>query len=172
MKIKGKKTSENIKKDAGSITVEMCLIFPIVVWSVFFVIYLFVGELNRGAATGEVYEKLYNREAYIFYNNGQGVFEEVLKENIDLALKQSIAFLGNLETTVVFNNSDHQVLHNLEQFYAGNLQISVWYEEQFPGISYMIKDTDAGQTITGSQEIRDTSNNLRRWQIYGQVLSD
>lgn len=172
VKTKGKNLEEYVKKNDGSITVELCLIFPFVVWTVFFVIYLFIGELNQGVVTGEVYEKLYNREAYVYNDTRQADFEEILRGNMDLMLKETVAFIEDMETSVVFIHSGNSIFHNLEKFSAGNLQVSVSYKEEYPGISNMIKDTDVGKMIMGNQEIRDTSNNLRRWQLYGKVLSD
>lgn len=161
-----------IKGNKGSSVVELCLIFPIIIWTVFFVIYLFIGELNQGIAIGNAYEKLYNRETYIYNNSGQAVFEEVLEEHIESDLRNRMSFLEGLEVSTDFIREGNSVFHNLEGLKAGNLQVTVSYETLYPGISKLVEDPVVHKSITSRQEIRDTANNLRRWQLYGQILSD
>ena len=45
------------------------------------------------------------------------------------------------------------------------------YTEKYPGISYVVKDDGRRKTVTAKREIRNTGNNLRRWQTYGKLLS-
>ena len=161
-----------VTDNRGSSVVELCLIFPIVVWTIFFVIFLFVGELNHGIAEGEAYEKLYNRGAYIFSNTGQAAFENILEEHIEKNLENGMSFLEALDVSVNFISSGDSLVHNLKKFRAGDLEIIISYEAMYPGISKLVEASFVDKTITCNQEIRDTGNNLRRWQLYGQILSN
>lgn len=160
------------KNNDGSSVVEVCLIFPIVVWCVCFVMHLFISELNQGIVTGDIYETIYNREAYI-YNHTEGEsYQNILEDRVSDDLNNQMLFLKSMDTSSAFYESGTAFLHNMEQFSAGDLEITVSYKEICPGISNVVDAPFINKTIRGKEEIRDTANNLRRWQLYGQVLPD
>lgn len=160
------------KAEEGSFVVELCLLFPMLLGVIFLFIDLFLIAINDGMAAGELYTKLYNKETYILGSTSQSSMEERLETDILAELEDTMRLVQTFDVSVDFISTGDHYISNLNGFQTGNLKISIDYEASCPGIFTLIKFPFMDRSIMGCQEIRDTSNNLRRWQLYGQILSD
>lgn len=160
-----------MRENKGQITIEMCFIMPVVVGIVFFAIFMFIHVMNRGIAAGEIYTVLYTKEAYLL---GQGDMTEenikdILQAEISNSLSESMHFVQTIDVEVDMKSSGGIFSSYAEPGYiSGQVTCSM----DCKGLFMILSDTLISDRIYGKQELRDTSNNLRRWQIYGKVLQN
>ncbi len=155
--------------NAGSIIIEMCFIAPILIGVIFFFISLFMILMNKGIAMGEAYKTLYTKEAFIL-DSGQA-YKSDMESEIESNVNQMMKLAEGITVEIKENRKSNCVIHNLESFHVGEFAIKVSYENIMKGVigqgNNVLKDG-----YEARQEIRDTSNQLRRWQIFGNQLSD
>ena len=151
---------ERIKGDAGSIIVEMCVLMPIVITIVFIAINMMFMQINRAAARGEAYAITYNKESYIAGQAGTG--DEILEQQIFQSLSE---YMDELEVSVSGDKGSRSLFYSV-----GKRKTVVKYEENHLGIGLLINKKVSQNKIKLEEEIRDTGNNLRRWQLYGKEL--
>lgn len=154
---------ECIKGDAGSIIVEMCVLMPIVITIVFIAINMMFMQINRAAARGEAYAITYNKESYIAGQAGTG--DEILEQQIFQSLSEYMNNLDELEVSVSGDKGSRSLFYSV-----GKRKTIVKYEENHLGIGLLINKKVSQNKIKLEEEIRDTGNNLRRWQLYGKEL--
>lgn len=169
--IKIKKTGKEMIKNSneGSIIIEMCFIAPFLVGTIFFCIGLFVDVMNKSIAMGETYNALYTKEAYIL-NSEQNYISDIESE-IENHANQMMKLVEKITVEIKENKKNNTVINNLKTFGGGEFSIKVSYENILKGV-IMLEDKVDKDKYEAKQEIRDTSNNLRRWQIYGNKLSN
>ncbi|MGN0396380.1 MAG: TadE/TadG family type IV pilus assembly protein [Coprococcus sp.] len=158
-----------LREDTGSIVIEMCFIAPILIGAVLFSISLFLVVMNKSIAMGELYEALYGKEMYLLDYGTD--YKTVIKANIENCAGRQMALADNIDVNISENRNDGTLINNMEGFDKGEFKISMNYENMCKGI-IMLPDSSFETGYEARQEIRDTSNNLRRWQIYGNELSD
>lgn len=158
-------------KNNGQITIEMCFIMPLVTGIVFLALYVFIFVMNRGVAAGEIYTVLYTKEAYLKGQEdiSKDTVESVLQSELIDRLSKEMHMANNINVEIDMESAGG-ILGNDGS--AGYISAEVNDTMDCAGLFMLISDTDLSDSIYGRQEIRDTSNNLRRWQIYGQVLQD
>ncbi len=156
--------------DKGSIIVEMCFIAPFLVGIVFVVINLFVVVMNYAVAAGEAYTVLYNREEYILVGDAgdSATAERVMTDNVE----NGITFAGQVDAKSYMTDEGFFEHGAVADSVLGVCVNEISYTEKYPGISYVVKDDGRRKTVTAKREIRNTGNNLRRWQTYGKLLSE
>ena len=156
--------------DKGSIIVEMCLVMPILIGVVFVVINLFVVVMNYSIAAGEAYTVLYNREEYILVGDSDysDTAEKVMKENV----QDNTVFTEDVEAGVSMVDEGLTEHGAAADSVLGICENKISYIEKYPGIDILINENSRKKDVTAKREIRNTSNNLRRWQMYGEVLSE
>lgn len=154
---------EQIKGDAGLIVVEMCVLMPIVITVVFIAINMMFMQINRAAARGEAYAITYNKESGIAGQNGAG--DEILEQQIFQSLSECMNNLDELEISVSEDKGSRNIFYSI-----GKRKTVVKYEENHLGIGLLIDKKVSQNKIKLEEEIRDTGNNLRRWQLYGKNL--
>ena len=163
MAIKNNRPYEHIKGDAGSIIVEMCVLMPIVITIVFIAINMMFMQINRAAARGEAYAITYNKESCIAGQVGAG--DEMLEQQIFQSLSECMNNLDELEISVAEDKESRKLFYSVRK-----RKTVVKYEENHLGIGLLIDKKVSQNKIKLEEEIRDTGNNLRRWQLYGKEL--
>lgn len=153
-----------MEKNRGSIIIEMCVIMPIVIAIVFLTIHMMIMQINRSAALGEMYHTIYNKESYA--GNNSDTYENVLKNSIFQTTASKMQFVNGLEVQVEYQQSGTKLINGI----TGNLSAVTEYEESYPGIALLIQNPEMKNKVKVKEEIRDTSNNLRRWQLFGKIL--
>ena len=73
--------------------------------------------------------------------------------------------LDELEVSVSGDKGSRSLFYSV-----GKRKTVVKYEENHLGIGLMINKKVSQNKIKLEEEIRDTGNNLRRWQLYGKEL--
>ncbi|HAB87895.1 MAG TPA: hypothetical protein DCE60_02595 [Coprococcus sp.] len=152
------------KDDRGTIVIEMCIIMPIVITVIFVVINMMIVQLNNGIATGEAYHVVCNRERYMSGSGNSA--EDTLNQALDQMVRPSMQHLDELETSVRFRPSGNALLSGI----TGTIDAVIKYEELHPGIGLLTDKKATQRKVKIEKEIRDISNNLRRWQLYGKTL--
>lgn len=163
MAIKNNRAYGRIKGDAGSIIVEMCVLMPIVITIVFIAINMMFMQINRATARGEAYAITYNKESCIAGQAGAG--DEILEQQIFQSLSECMNNLDELEIGVSEDKGSRSLFYSV-----GKRKTVVKYEENHLGIGLLIDKKVSQNKIKLEEEIRDSGNNLRRWQLYGKEL--
>lgn len=153
----------------GSIIIEMCFIAPLLVGVIFFCIDLFIVVMNKSIAMGETYNALYTKASYIL--DSEQDYKSDIKSEIENNAYQMMKLVEKITVEVKENKKNSTIINNLKAFDEGEFSIKVRYENILKGV-IMSKGKVYKDEYEAKQEIRDTSNNLRRWQIYGNELSD
>lgn len=153
----------------GSVIIEMCFIAPVLIGVVFLCISLFFVVMNKSIAIGETYASLYTKEAYILVS-GQSYISDI-KSEIESRAKQIMGFAGNINAEIKENKKSNTLINNLKPFDEGVFAIEISYENILKGV-IILKNKSCMDRYEAKQEIRDTSSNLRRWQMYGYSFSD
>ncbi len=166
---KRKSVMSRLSEENGSAVIELCFIAPILIGSILFAVSIFLIIMNKSIAMGTLYEMLYGKEMYII-NYGEN-YEEAVKQNIEISMEKQMMLAENINAKIWENEKAGAVVHNLESFDKGEYKLSVNYENVCKGI-IMIANSTLKDEYEAAEEIRDTSNNLRRWQIYGSDLSN
>lgn len=166
-----KKTGKELIRDSneGSIIIEMCFIAPLLAGIIFFCINLFIVGMNKSIAMGETYNALYTKETYIL--DAEQNYKSDIKNEIENNVYQMMKLVESITVEVKENKKNSTIINNLKTFDEGEFSIKVSYENILKGV-IMSEDKVYEDKYEAKQEIRDTSNNLRRWQIYGNELSD
>ncbi|MBP3327018.1 MAG: hypothetical protein J6L77_11430 [Coprococcus sp.] len=155
--------------NAGSIIIEMCFIAPILIGVIFLFISLFMIRMNKGIAMGEAYQSLYTKEAFMIHS-GQ-TYKPDMESELESNANQMMKLAKGITVEIKENRKRNNVIHNLESFHVGEFAIKISYENIMKGVigqgDHALRDS-----YEARQEIRDTSNQLRRWQIFGDQLSD
>lgn len=165
IKEKHDKNNKNNKDNSGSIAVEMCFVCPIVVCIVFFAINLFVICINDAITMGIAYSTMYTKEMYI-------VSDEDLSSVMKLDMENDMTMASDLEVKAWLDETPGLPgpIQNFKGFKSGDYRFSLSYSTECPGMFAVLKNNSSSTERTGTQEIRDTSNNLRRWQLYGEYI--
>lgn len=153
-----------MEKNRGSIIIEMCVIMPIVITVVFLTIHMMIIQINRSVALGEMYHAIYNKESYAGDNSD--TYENVLNNSIFRTIESEMQFVNGLEVQVDYQQSGTKLINGI----TGNLSAVTEYGESYPGIALLIQNPELKNKVKVKEEIRDTSNNLRRWQLFGKIL--
>lgn len=151
----------------GSVVVEMCLVAPILICVIFVVMNMFILAMNSGISEGESRVVLYNRQEYRIDENGEGntgMAENVMKKNMD----SSLVFASDVTTDIDIQAIGGSAITGVR----GKIQARVEYDETFPGTGILIADGMRRRSAMAQQELRNVGDNLRRWQIYGRLLSE
>lgn len=154
----------HMKNNTGTIVIEMCFIMPIVITVIFIVINMMFIQINKGIATGAAYQVLCDRESYVSASSDNA--ETVLQETLDKKIRNSMQYLDELETDVHFKKEKHTVMPGI----TGSLYAVIKYEENHPGAGLILNKTVSQRKIKIEKKVRDISDNLRRWQLYGEIL--
>lgn len=155
--------------DKGSLVVEMSLITPVLLGCVFFAINIFIMQMNSGHALGKAYSVLYTKSEYGISRNGEGdtaEAEAALQEAADVMMS-----VKNIETQISYVKTASEKPTVVADGVQGEYEVRVSYTDEMTGVGSLIKDSEKRATHVAKQEIRDTAGNLRRWQVYGQLLS-
>lgn len=128
----------------GSATVEISMVIPVVIGIVFMVVALFIHNVWDGAVQGEIVSEL-----YLYSVNDD---ERKLEENIYSNLQGVLA--GNNNISLTMGAQKGMALVNVSGMCGSGL------------LEYNLSDK------TYRTEIDLCTSRLRRWQLYGDVLSD
>ena len=105
-----------------------------------------------------------NRERYMSGSGNSA--EDTVNQALDQMVRPSMRLLDELETSVRFRPSGNALLSGI----TGTIDAVVKYEELHPGIGLLTDKKATQRKVKIEKEIRDISNNLRRWQLYGKTL--
>lgn len=158
----------------GSIVVEMCLLTPILVCMMFVIINMLILAMNYSMSTGEAYTILYSRKEYMLDGDKDRVSDEVDSINGDMKadIQEMLIYSENICADSKFTADGTEGFGLLTGAVSGEFMASVSYDQMVPGMFVF----DGGGRLTKSaearQEVRNVGSNLRRWQIYGELLSD
>lgn len=156
--------------DEGSLMIEMSLITPVLIGVVFVVINLFVIVMNYSVAAGEAYTVLYNREEYILLGGADDTqtAESVIRTNVE----EKTTFAGQVEARSYMTDTGAIEHGAMASAVLGICVNEVSYTERSPGIGQFVDENKKSKKVETMREIRNTGNNLRRWQSYGKLLSE
>lgn len=160
-----------MKENKGQITIEMCFIMPMAAGVVFMAIYLFMHVMNRGIASGEIYTILYTKEAYLLGQEDmtEESIKDILQSELSNNLSNSLHLVKAIDVEVNMESAGGIISSYTEPgFISGQVSCNM----DCKGLFMLVSDTLLSDRIYGKQELRDTSNNLRRWQIYGKILQN
>lgn len=150
----------------GSSVIEMCFVMPIVIVVVFVVINMMLTQINKSIVLGRMYQTTYNKESYIANSSGNTDAEEALENSLEENLTSELSFADNISVNVAINSGKTNVLNII----PGNLQTEIGFDENNIGIFLILDSGYSSNELQVNEEIRDTGNNLRRWQLYGKIL--
>ncbi|MBE5953737.1 MAG: hypothetical protein E7257_06220 [Lachnospiraceae bacterium] len=131
-------------KNRGSITIEMCFVMPIVVAVVMMLIMLILRGVNEGNALGATQSMVYE---YSDFNDADKLFHAPMG---DIEQLENSIMLDQISGS--FNITEDSV----------SLGVGSLNEDSIHSISSM------GCT----RERNKSTDRLRRWQLYGNVLCD
>lgn len=156
--------------DKGSVIIEMCLITPVLIGVIFVAINLFVIAMNYSVAAGEAYTVLYNREEYILLGDSDDseTAENVMRVNVE----EKTVFAGQVEAKSYMTDKGAIEHGAMASAVLGICVNEVGYTERYPGIGQFVDENRRSKKVEAMREIRNTGNNLRRWQSYGKLLSE
>lgn len=162
----------------GSIIVEMCFVAPVLVGVLFVAINMLLIVMNQSVAAGEAYSVLYNREEYILAGDRTGdrigdiedtdTAERVMTENAG----DQLVFSEDVKARAYMTDESVRRHGATAAPVLGTCVNEITYTEGYPGISALVNEKNRTKTVKAKREIRNTSNNLRRWQAYGKLLSE
>ena len=164
MRTYSKKKKE--EKNKGSVVVEMCFIMPVVIVVVFVVINMMITSINKSIALGELQVITYNKESYI--SDSSASPEMVLTDISEAYLKEAMSFIEDLSVDVDIESASSYT--EILSMSPGYMKTEINYQENNIGIFLILSSESSSESLSVNEEIRDTAGNLRRWQIYGQVL--
>jgi Flp pilus assembly protein TadG len=105
----------------GSAVVEMSIIGPVLIFVIFLIIDIMTVLINNGAALGNMYMVLYNKENYIQNTENTDV-QDVLEENISENVEDTLCFISNLKVEVsIENTKGNNVIGNTESILKGKV---------------------------------------------------
>jgi hypothetical protein len=138
---------------------------------IFLSISMLLLSINKTVALGSIYTAIYTSDSLLLSEENIGTTDmsEAVKDSIESDCMQSMKLTDEVDVQVDIDKCESGVALIPD---SGSILASVNYEMDCPGIFTLIKDSIINDELSGCEEIRDTSNNLRRWQIYGEVLSD
>lgn len=157
----------------GSTVVELCLIAPILVGTVFVVINMMILTMNYSISTGEAYTVLYSREEYMIDgSSGRADVEaESMDGDMEADMQGMLIYAGNVcaKSEFVSSSGGSGLLAGGA---SGEFMASISYEQTAPGMFAFGASGRMTKNVEARQEVRNVGSNLRRWQIYGELLSD
>ncbi len=153
----------------GSAVIEMCIIGPLLISVVFFIINIFLVSINKSISMREACHAICTREDYIMDDAKN--YKYNIEQQISVNMNSKCMLIDNLHVGVRKNETNKIIISNLRGFDEGEFVIDITYRNICKGVIFQGINAfeDGYQT---RQEIRDTSNNLRRWQMYGDELPD
>jgi hypothetical protein len=163
---------EMIKENnRGSMAVEMSLIMPIIVCVVFLLINIFLFTINSGMSQGDMYVMLYTKEQYVLDDENADLCETAAK-NLREALEEGTYMTSDIKANM--KSSEKSVVKELLSAQANTqeFEVNLSYSENLVGTGLVLNGNSRQLQMQAKQEVRDTGKNLRRWQIYGGLLSD
>lgn len=140
--------------------IEMCFIAPILVCIVFVAINLCVIAINESLVMSRDYVWLYttceNMEEGDSFSHSEAAAESVLDSGLIWADSSDVYMLadgsGKTNACVVSVTAD--------------------YTEELPGVALMALSGKTDKSEEVSREQRYIGKRLRRWQVYGELLSE
>lgn len=159
------------KDDRGSATVEMCLIAPIVVCVLFVIINMLFIAFNKCVAVSETYTVIYNRNQYGIDENGEG---DICAAEMSMGRKMCdiIISADDVSTQLSLSGGTSGRSALFESSVTGDLSAETAYSETYVGAGWIVDDESESRRTLASQELRNVGQNLRRWQIYAELLSE
>lgn len=143
-KMKEFEVKENLNR--GSATLEMTLVIPLVLWIIVNVIFIFIDSINDSVIRSEVYTSLYSY-------------------NVDVSNEEE-------EGKLLLNINEHLIgVYTIDELELSSDDGVVSVAMDSGGVSggeiheYKIKDMEF------STEFDLCTSRLRRWQLYGDILS-
>ena len=115
---------------------------------------------------GIAYSTMYTKEVYIASG-------EDLSSVMQADMENDMTMASDLEVKALFDETPGIAgpIQNVKGFKSGDYRFSLSYSTDCPGMFMVSKNSSSRREREGAQEIRDTSNNLRRWQMYGEEYS-
>ena len=158
----------------GSTVVELCLIAPILVCTVFVVINMLILTMNYSIGTGEAYTVLYSREEYMVDGGEDRAAEEAesMDGDIEADMQGMLIYAGNVCAKSEFVSGSGGGAGLLAGGASGEFMASISYEQTVPGMFAFDASGRMTKNVEAREEVRNVGSNLRRWQIYGELLSD
>ena len=125
-------------------------------------------ELFRGGRGG-IYSA-YNREEYILLGDSDDseTAENVMRANVE----EKTVFAGQVEAKSYMTDKGAIEHGAMASAVLGICVNEVGYTERYPGIGQFVDENRRSKKVEAMREIRNTGNNLRRWQSYGKLLSE
>lgn len=149
--------------DKGYMVVEMSLIAPVLLGVVFVVIHFALLLMNRGIVTGKLYSTLYSQ-------NITDKDEELpcnMERSVEGYLVESLTCAGSVTVSGYWEESPNYIA----DVTANTLCIKADYVHDSVGTGLVIAEGKREQTQILKRIIPDVGFNLRRWQVYGELLS-
>ena len=153
----------------GSAVVEICIIAPLLVCVIFFIINIMIIMVDESIITGNAYLTLYN--SYEYNISGYGDYDCAAMESEFMTAMETVPYAGGIQTDVKWNDSG--IISNLFGGAAnGRLTMGVEYDVDVPGGQLLLQGGKSRKSVVVYREIRDTSGNLRRWQRIGELSAE
>lgn len=153
----------------GAAVVEICIIAPLLVCVIFFIINIMLIMVDESIITGDAYLTLYN--SYEYNISEYGDYDCAAMESEFMTAMETVPYVGDIQTDVEWN--DGGIIGDLFGGAAdGQLSIGVEYDIDVPGGRLLLQGGKNRRSVVVDREIRDTSGNLRRWQRIGELSAE
>jgi hypothetical protein len=157
--------------NCGSMVIEMSLIMPLIVCIVFLLINILLFTINSGMAQGDMYVMLYTKEEYVLADENADICDTAA-QTLQETLEEGTYMTSNIKADM--KSTDKSIVKELISAQANTqeFEINLSYSENLIGTGLVLNTSSRQLQMQAKQEVRDTGKNLRRWQIYGGLLSD
>lgn len=145
--------------------IEMSFIAPILVCAIFVAINMFAVIINSSNMMSQTYMVLYNRREYMISDEGKGDMITAETDMID-GISDEMMYFESIEGEISLDDS------GISDDVLGVLSVDMKCTEKYMGMGLLVVDERIRGSVTAKQELRNVGDNLRRWQIYGDVLSE
>lgn len=166
MKMAGRNT-DVLCEDKGSAVIELCLVAPIVICTVFVAINMLFIVLNYSLAMSETYTVIYDRGMYQIDENGSGD-TTAAESSMGRRMCDILMCSDDISTKLSQDGGSSIISGGVKS----ELEAEISYKEEYVGMELLDLGGEYRWQTTAKQEVRDVGNNLRRWQVYGELLSD
>lgn len=159
------------ENNRGSMVIEMSLIMPLIVCVVFLLINILLFTINSGMAQGDMYVMLYTKEEYVLADENADICDTAAQA-LQETLEEGTYMTNNIKADM--KSTDKSIVKKLlsAQSNTQEFEMNLSYSESLIGAGLVLNSNSRQLQMQAKQEVRDTGKNLRRWQIYGGVLSD
>lgn len=149
-------------RNKGSMTIELCFIMPMVICVIFVAVNMMFLLMNKSVIQCEMYWALYGKEAYIEESD---VVVDAINEVVAEKLDSGLLFSENVR--VETDIEEVGKINSIAGCEGTRIAISTRYQPKQIGMMGNLSGEKEEYALKISTDIRNTADNLRRWQLYG-----